>query len=165
MVNGTFKRNNNTCVIIETRSLTNDKEMVAVNDVKRKALFQLVTYYLTLSRKLDNNNKLVKIDNDVHRFIACNGKKFFIFDENCIIKVAEGVEKDYQKFKLKQFEKNTTDIMYDKVKEYLDKKRTLSETTNVPVEDYKFEYKENFGLRQSQVSEDFLMQNQGRLFL
>ena len=95
-------RNDKLLVMTETKSPDNKVEMLTTNDINRKALHELILYYLMESRDVDGS-KVKRIDCEIRRLIATNGIEWFIFDANDIEKLCDGwLEKQYYKYKNNQ---------------------------------------------------------------
>ena len=110
-------------VLIELKSTTNKDEMVTKEDINRKALQELLYYYL--------NERIGKQNTSLKYLIACNTYECFIWDALLFDKVFfknKSLLKDYDDFKYNRLSFTGTDKFYsqiakkyiDEVKDYLD---------------------------------------------
>lgn len=77
-------------VLIENKRLSNKAEMPQVNNINKKALWELVYYYLTLTRDTTSNRVKRIPDIEIRRLIITDSQSWYIFDANDIEKVCDG---------------------------------------------------------------------------
>lgn len=122
-IDSTIIRNDKLYVMIETKKPSNKNEMLRIDDINRKALHELILYYLDESR-LTNIDK-IKRNNDceVRSLIATNGIEWFVFNANDIEKICDGyLERQYYKYRNNQLVySNDNSKFYCEIKEYLEK--------------------------------------------
>lgn len=102
-IDSTIKSDGSLRVIIETKKSGNRNEMTDKDNINRKALWELVFYYLESTR--DTSGKRIRrIPNtEIRRLIATDGLNWFIFDANDIERFCDGeLEQHYYKYKNNQ---------------------------------------------------------------
>ena len=89
--------------LIETKRSSNTNEMVRENDINRKALWELTTYYLERTRDV-TGTKVKRIPNvEVRRLIITDGLRWALIDAAALEKVCDGyLEQQYFKYKKNQ---------------------------------------------------------------
>ena len=110
-------------VLFELKSTTNKEEMVTKEDINRKALQELLFYYL--------NERIGRQNNSIKYLIACNIYECFVWDAHIFEKTFyknKPLLKEYDDFVNKRLDFTTREEFYeqiakkyiDEVKEYLD---------------------------------------------
>ena len=122
-IDSTIKSDGSLRVIIETKKSGNRNEMTEKDNINRKALWELVFYYLESTR--DTSGKRVKRipDTEIRRLIATDGLKWFIFDANDIERFCDGeLEQHYYKYKNNQLSyARDTSKFYSDIKVFFEK--------------------------------------------
>lgn len=122
-IDSTIKSDGSLRVIIETKKSDNRNEMTDENNINRKALWELVFYYLEATR--DTTGKRVKRipDTEIRRLIATDGLQWFIFDANDIERFCDGeLEQHYYKYKNNQLSyARDTSKFYADIKAFFEK--------------------------------------------
>ena len=122
-IDSTITRNGKLYVMIETKKPNNKNEMLKTDDINRKALHELILYYLEESRLTDaecvKSNSLCEI----RSLVVTNGIEWFIFNANDIEKICDGyLERQYYKYKNNQLiYSNDNAKFYSEIKDYLEK--------------------------------------------
>ena len=103
-------------VLVELKSTTNRDEMVTKENINRKALQELLFYYL--------NERIGKQNYSLKYLLACNCYECFIWDAQVFEKAFgknKPLLKDYDDFVNGRLDFKTTDKFYDKIaKKYID---------------------------------------------
>lgn len=104
-------------VIVENKTPSNRREMITIDDPNRKAMQELVYYYL--------KERIEKKNTDVRRLIATNMYEVFIFDAALFEKLFynnNDLCREFKDFQQKLKPKQTTDFFYDNIAaKYIDK--------------------------------------------
>ena len=114
-------------VIIENKKWDNP-EMIKVDNINKKAFFELIYYYLENTRDVSGRIPKMKEKTEIRRLIATDSFNWFIFNSNEIEKICENeIENLYYKYKngLLSYEKNTTKF-YAELKDICLKKDVTS---------------------------------------
>ena len=122
-IDSTIKCNDKLLAIMEIKKPTNKSEMVKCDDINKKALWEIVYYYLSISRNV-SEMKVTRIhDCEVRRLIITNTQLWVIIDAVEIEKLCDGyLEKQYYKYKNNQLTyTNDTSKFYDDMKDYFNK--------------------------------------------
>lgn len=131
-------------VIIENKKPSNTKEMITEDDPNRKAMQELVYYYLI--ERIENKNT------DVRHLIATNMYDMFIFDATMFEKLFYGNNnlcREFRDFREKKKPGKTTDEFYEIASRYIAEAASELECVHVNLVDYKnvAESKDDRGLR------------------
>ena len=97
-------------IIIENKSLRNKSEMITKEDLNRKAMHELIYYYL--EERIEHNNT------DIRHLIANNMYEFFIFDGQDFDKYFyqnKSLVKEYKDFKSGQKVRKDTSFFYEDI--------------------------------------------------
>ena len=119
-------------LLIEVKSTTNKGEMVSVENLNRKALQELLLYYL--------RERVTKKNNDIKYLIATNTHEFFIFDahefENKFYR-DKNLRREFQDFQDGRKTSTKTDFFYTEIASvYIDKVQDSLEYTYFNLCDY-----------------------------
>jgi adenine-specific DNA-methyltransferase len=105
----------NVAVIIETKRPSNTSEFLTNEDINRKALHELLLYYLR--ERIDNEN------NNIKTLIATNGYEWYLFKGEDFYKYFYkkiALVKEYTEWKNKQKDSSKTDSFYNDIaKKYI----------------------------------------------
>lgn len=94
-------------VIFELKRPNNVSEMLSCDNLNKKALQELVLYYLR--ERINKNNNQIKY------LIATNINEWFIFDAQIFEKAFINLEKQFVDFEQHRLVKNTTDFFYEEI--------------------------------------------------
>jgi len=103
-------------VLFEFKSIDNTNEMIAINDLNKKALWQLVAGALEIYKI---NNRIVT----PNFFIATNGIEWFIFDRHTIVNSFVGKEEFTQYVEGGLFTPQKKEELYSAIKDYIQQYR------------------------------------------
>lgn len=111
-------RNKKLLVPIEVKKPSNTTEMIAKDNLAKKALAEIVYYYLENTRSVQGSRPKPIKDSEIRRLIVTDGYTWFLFDrqdiENlCTSPIGDGsIELYYYKYKNKQTGDNRTSDFY-----------------------------------------------------
>ena len=109
--------NSSVSVIIETKSIVNKSEMITINNLKAKAMYEILLYYFI--ETIEHKNKNLK------HLIITNAIEWFIFDATNFYRVfSEDVNlvKEYNDFQKKQLLDTRREYFYESIApEYIKK--------------------------------------------
>ena len=123
-------------VLIELKSTTNKEEMVTNEDINRKALQELLFYYL--------NERIGKQNNSIRYLIACNIYECFVWDAQIFEKTFyknKPLLKEYDDFVNKRLDFTTRDKFYEQIaKKYIDEVKDHLDYTYINIRDCYHQY-------------------------
>lgn len=126
-------------VLIELKSTTNKDEMVTKEDINRKALQELLFYYL--------NERKGKQNNSIKYLIACNIYECFVWDAQIFEKTFyknKPLLKEYDDFVNKRLDFTTRDKFYEQIaKKYIDEVKDYLDYTYINIQDCYHQYLHN----------------------
>lgn len=126
-------------VLIELKSTTNKDEMVTKEDINRKALQELLFYYL--------NERIGKQNNSIKYLIACNIYECFVWDAQIFEKTFyknKPLLKEYDDFVNKRLDFTTRDKFYEQIaKKYIDEVKDYLDYTYINIQDCYHQYLHN----------------------
>lgn len=109
--------------LIEVKRVDSKTEMVSCDNLNKKALWELVLYYLAETRNTTGKHVTRKSNVEIRRLIATDGLKWVLIDANDFERLCDGeLEKLFFKYRNRQltyFEDNGK--FYEDVSEYLGK--------------------------------------------
>lgn len=118
-------------VLIELKSTTNKDEMVTKEDINKKALQELLYYYL--------NERIGKQNTSLKYLIACNTYECFIWDAQLFDRVFyknKPLLKDYDDFKSGRLSFTGTDKFYSQIaKKYIDEVKDNLDCTYINIQE------------------------------
>lgn len=94
-------------VLMEVKSISNTNEFLRINDINRKALQQLLLYYL--------EERIIYKNNNIKRLIATNGREWYIFDAEDFYKFfykKTALKKEFQEYYSGQKDSSSTNSFY-----------------------------------------------------
>jgi len=109
--------------IIETKNPINKAEMIQINNLNKKAMWEVLFYYMDATRDVNGSSVQQNYNNnEVRRIIVTDSFNWFIFDANEIEKICSGyLEKEFFKYQRGQLTyKNKIDKFYEQINKYLD---------------------------------------------
>lgn len=130
-IDTTIRYNGKLFALIEAKRPSNKGEMVTESDLNRKALWEIIFYYLIQTRNI-NGKKLERIkDIEIRRLIVTDSISWFLIDAVDIEKLCDGyLEKHFYKYRNQQLNyANDTAKFYEDISVYL---RTLNITQKLP---------------------------------
>ena len=99
-IDSAIKYNGDIQAIIETKKSSNVAEMPTEDNINRKALWEIIYYFLKLSRNVSSSKLQHYSECEIKRAIITNGLKWFIIDSSEIEKICSGyLERHYYKYK------------------------------------------------------------------
>ena len=121
-IDSAITKNGQLLCIIETKTPRNTSEMLDTNNINKKALHELIYYYLEETRDVTGNKIKKKLDSQIRNLVATNSAKFFIFDSNSIESIVKGeLENYYYNFKNNNYNVSKTSDIYEYINNYLNK--------------------------------------------
>lgn len=98
-IDSTIKYDGQLLALIETKKPDNKSEMLTVDSINRKGLWELIYYYLVATRDVTGFKVRMNPHIEIRRLIVTNSVDWFIFDANDIEKYCTGhLEKTYFKY-------------------------------------------------------------------
>lgn len=108
-------------VLIENKK-PGSSEMVKENDINRKALWELILYYLDITRDWSGDKSEIKNEADLRRLIITDGLKWFLIDAQDMNKVIEGtISEEHRLYRKKLSQYSQNKEFYKKIEEYCEK--------------------------------------------
>ena len=119
-IDSAITKNGQVLCIIETKTPRNTSEMLDKDNINKKALHELIYYYLEETRDITGNKIKRKLDSQIRNLVATNSAKFFIFDSNSIESIIKGeLENYYFNFKNNNYNVSKTSAIYEYINNYL----------------------------------------------
>ncbi len=118
-------------VIFETKKPSNKADMITKTDINKKALHEIILYYLQERIEFENN--------EIKNIIITNLNEWFIFDAIDFERVFYNtkLKQEYEKWKTGQKTSKKTDLFYDEIaKKYINQNKTEIECTYVNLRDF-----------------------------
>ena len=126
-------------VLIELKSTTNKDEMVTKDDINRKALQELLYYYL--------NERIGKQNNSIKYLVACNIYECFVWDAQIFEKSFyknKPLLKEYDDFVNKRLDFTTRDQFYEQIaKKYINEVKDYLDFTYINIQNCYRQYLHN----------------------
>ena len=121
-IDSTIKHNGQLYALIETKRVHNKTEMVATDNLNKKALWELTLYYLNETRDVSSKRVKRKTDVEIRRLLMTDGLKWASIDANDFEKLCGGyLEKHFYKYQNGQLTyKNDTSKFYEDLRSYYD---------------------------------------------
>ena len=111
-----IRENNNIICIIEAKDPNKTGEMVNQNNLNKKALWELILYYLDETRDCNGSKIKIKQNAQIKNLIATNAFDWFIFSSRVIEKFIDGeIENYFYQFKNGKFVSTKNEVMYQKI--------------------------------------------------
>lgn len=122
-IDSSIRYDNKLLVLIEAKKYDNKAEMIKKDDINKKALWEIIYYYLESSRDCTGNRVVFKQETEIRRAIITDTVNYFIFDANNIEKICTGyLEQQYFKYKNSQLAfANDTSKFYTLISDYFTK--------------------------------------------
>ena len=81
-IDSTIKYDGQLLALIETKKPDNKSEMLTVDSINRKGLWELIYYYLVATRDVTGFKVCLNPNTEIRRLIVTNSVEWFIFDAN-----------------------------------------------------------------------------------
>jgi adenine-specific DNA-methyltransferase len=122
-IDSTIKKNDVLLALIEVKKPTNKIEMVSENDINKKAFWEIVYYYLDVSRNVTGDKVVRKPDIEIRRLIITDAFTWVLIDPNDLENFCDGyLEKHFYKYKNNQLAySNNSSKFFEDIKNYLNK--------------------------------------------
>lgn len=119
-IDSAITKNEQLLCIIETKNPRNTSEMLDKDNINKKALHELIYYYLEETRDVTGNKIRRKLDSQIRNLVATNSAKFFIFDSDSIENIIKDeLENYYFNFKNNNYNVSKTSAIYEYINNYL----------------------------------------------
>ena len=89
-IDSAIKENGELMAIIETKAPQNKAEMITENHLNRKALHEMVYYYLERAVDISKSKAMISVNCQIRRLIITDGINWFLFDVNDIHNITDG---------------------------------------------------------------------------
>ena len=107
--------------IIEMKKPSNRAEMTREDDINKKALWELVYYYLCETRVINGTHVKRNYNSEIRRLIITDTKTWFLINAQDLDKICQGyIEKLFYKFENHQLTYSDVDSFYLATQEYFD---------------------------------------------
>lgn len=123
-IDSAIKENGELLVIIETKTPYNKSEMIYEGNLNRKALHEVVYYYLERAVDTSLSKAMISRKSQIRHLIVTDGINWFIIDASEIHKITDGkIEHAYYQYKHGQRPyKDDTTAFYEELRQYFDEK-------------------------------------------
>ena len=119
-IDSAITKNGQLLCMIETKTPQNKNEMLDRDNINKKALHELIFYYLEETREYNGDRIRNKLNSQIRTLIATNSAKFFIFSSDSIESIVKGdVENYYYNFKNHNYNVSNTSSIYEYIKRYI----------------------------------------------
>lgn len=119
-IDSAITKNGQLLCIIETKTPRNTSEMLDKDNINKKALHELIYYYLEETRDVTGNKIRRKLNSQIRNLVATNSAKFFIFDSDSIENIIKDeLENYYFNFKNNNYNVSKTSAIYEYINNYL----------------------------------------------
>jgi len=137
-IDSAIRENNNLICIIEAKTPNNTGEMISHDNINKKAMHELVLYYLEETRDCSGQRIKIKPNAQIKNLIATNSFDWYIISSQSIEKFISGeLENYYYQFKNGKFVSNKNEIMYQKIElELRNYNQELMEFVYFNIKDY-----------------------------
>lgn len=126
-VDAAISKDNKLQVLIETKKLSNTLEMITEANFNKKALWEIILYYIEATRCIKDGKVKRNPDSEIKNLVITDCKKFFVFDSQKIESIVKGeLEKFWEKKETSQLISKNKDIFYDKAKDFFEKQENIS---------------------------------------
>ncbi len=107
--------------IIEMKKPSNKAEMLREDDINRKALWEIVYYYLCETRDVSGTKVKQNFSSEIRRLIVSDSLSWYLFNAQDLDKICKGyIEQLYYKFVNKQLAYSDVDTFYQALKDYFE---------------------------------------------
>jgi len=121
-IDSTIKYENKLMALIEAKKPNNKTEMVSADNINKKALWEIVLYYLLETRDTSGKRVTRKKDIEIRRLVITDGLKWVLIDAPDLENLCDGyLEKHFFKYRNNQLTyANDNMKFYDDVRVHLD---------------------------------------------
>ena len=121
-IDSAIKENGELLVIIETKTPYNKSEMIYEGNLNRKALHEVVYYYLERAVDTSKSKAMISIKCQIRHLIVTDGINWFLFDANAIHEITDGkIEHAFYQYKNGQRPyKDDTSAFHEELRQYFD---------------------------------------------
>lgn len=118
-VDSAIMYNNILYAILEMKKPANKTEMVLEDDINRKALWEIVYYYLCETRDVSGKKVKINYDSEIRRLIITDSRTWVLINAQDLDKLCEGyIEKLFYKFENNQLPYRDVNKFYGALSEY-----------------------------------------------
>ena len=118
-VDSAIMYNNILYAILEMKKPANKMEMVLEDDINRKALWEIVYYYLCETRDVSGKKVKINYDSEIRRLIITDSRTWVLINAQDLDKLCEGyIEKLFYKFENNQLPYRDVNKFYGALSEY-----------------------------------------------
>ena len=126
-IDAAISKDNKLQVIMEVKKPTNINEMITETNLNRKALWEIILYYIENTRNIKEGKAKRNPDSEIKNIVITDCKKFFVFDSQKIEAIVQGeLVKFWEQKENDQLISKNKDIFYDKEKEFFAIEENLS---------------------------------------
>ncbi|MBE5748634.1 MAG: hypothetical protein E7344_03275 [Clostridiales bacterium] len=126
-VDAAISKDNKLQVLIEIKKPSNTLEMITEANFNKKALWEIVLYYIEATRYIKDGKVKRNPDSEIKNLVITDCKKFFVFDSQKVESIVKGeLEKFWEKKETSQLISKNKDIFYDKAKDFFEKQENTS---------------------------------------
>mgnify|MGYP006972487090 CR=1 FL=1 len=120
-IDSALKENGVLLAIMEAKAPQNTAEMISPNHFNRKALHEVVYYYLERAIDPTKTKAMISTDCQIRKLIISNGYDWYLFDANDIHSITNGgIENRYLQFKKGLTPYSDTASFYEELKQRFD---------------------------------------------
>ena len=121
-IDSAIKEKEKLLAIIETKAPQNKSEMLTVNNINKKALWEAVYYYLDKTIDTTKSKAMISIKTDLRRLIITDGINWFLIDPTVIHTITDGnIENRFYKYKNGKLPyANDTAAFYEELRQHFD---------------------------------------------
>ena len=121
-IDSAIKEDNKLMVLIETKKFNNTSEMVRIDNINKKALWEIFYYYLENTRDYSGKKVSRYLDAEIRRGIITDTVNWFFFDATDIDKICSGyLENQFYKYKNNQLTfANDNAKFYELIRSYFE---------------------------------------------
>ena len=121
-IDSTIKHENKLLALIEAKKTNNKAEMVSADNINKKALWELILYYLLETRDTSDKRVARKKDIEIRRLIITDGLKWVFIDATDLEGLCDGyLEKHFFKYRNSQLTyANDNAKFYEDIRLYLE---------------------------------------------
>lgn len=126
-IDAAISRDNKLQVVIETKKPSNVQEMISQSNLNKKALWEIVLYYIEATRSISDGKVKRNPDSEIKNIVITDCKNFFVFDSQKVELLVKGeLEKFWEKKENNQLISRNKDIFYDKAKDFFAKEENVA---------------------------------------
>lgn len=161
-IDSAIKENGKLLAIIETKLPQNKNEMVTVDNMNKKALWEAIYYFLEKTIDVSKSKAMISTQSEVRRLIITDGFNWFLIDSAAAHAVTDGIiERRFLEYKNGKLPyKNDTVAFYEELQQHFENMNITEK-----LEYIYFNVEDCYAKKQSTVnlykvlSESFLLKN------